>query len=165
MICHNSFLKIDLDAIQDNFSAIREKAGVPVMAVVKANAYGHGAVQVARLLEKDCAFFGVASVSEALELRRAGLEKPILILGHTPTAAFPEIVKENIRPAICDYEEAQILSQEAQKQESKYFEIPLGRIELADYLCTDRSALTRELGKMRQEGLIDYDKNLFRLCK
>lgn len=116
MIYHNSFLKIDLDAIRDNFSAIRKKAGVPVMAVVKADAYGHGAVQVAKLLDKDCAFFGVSSVSEALELRRAGLDKPILILGHTPTAAFPDIVKENIRPAICDYAEAEILSQEAQKQ-------------------------------------------------
>jgi alanine racemase len=55
-------------------------------------------------------------VSEALELRRAGLDKPILILGHTPPAAFPDSVKENIRPAICDYAEAELLSQEAQKQ-------------------------------------------------
>ena len=68
--------------------------------------------------------------------------------------------KKTLREKILSY-----LSQEAQKQDSKYFEIPLGRIELADYLCTDRSALARELGKMRQEGLIDYDKNLFRICK
>ena len=116
MIYYNNFLKIDLDAIRDNFKAICEKAGVPVMAVVKANAYGHGAVQVARLLEKDCAFFGVSSVSEALELRRAGLHKPILILGHTPKEAFPEIIKEEIRPALFDYDDALALSREAQKQ-------------------------------------------------
>ena len=47
----NTRVKIDLDAILRNFDAVREKAGVPVMAVVKADAYGHGAIQVARLLE------------------------------------------------------------------------------------------------------------------
>ena len=72
---------IDLDAISDNIDAIREKAGVPVMAVIKADAYGHGAVQVARLLKDKCAFFCVSSILEALELRDAGLTTPILILG------------------------------------------------------------------------------------
>ena len=76
---YNTFLKIDLDAIRDNFRAVAKKTGVSVMAVVKADAYGHGSVQVARLLEQDCAFFGVSSVAEALELRQAGLTKPILI--------------------------------------------------------------------------------------
>lgn len=70
------------------------------------------------------------------------------------------VSKKSLREKILSY-----LSQEAQKHGSKYFEIPLGRIELADYLCTDRSALTRELGKMRAEGLIDYDKNVFRICE
>ena len=112
----NTYLKIDLDAIADNFRAIREKAGVPVMAVVKADAYGHGAVTVARLLEDECAFFGVATVAEALELRHAGLSKPILILGHTPVDAFPVVVKEQIRPAIFCWEDACALSAEAQKQ-------------------------------------------------
>ncbi len=70
------------------------------------------------------------------------------------------VSKKTLREKILSY-----LSQEAQRQESRYFEIPLGRIELADYLCTDRSALTRELGKMRNEGLIDYDKNMFRICE
>jgi len=68
------------------------------------------------------------------------------------------VSKKTLREKILSY-----LSQEAQKHGSKYFEIPLGRLELADYLCTDRSALTRELGKMRQEGLIDFDRNIFRI--
>ena len=80
----NTRVKIDLDAISRNFNAIREKAGVPVMAVIKADAYGHGAVQVARLLEHRCAFFGVSSMLEAMEMRRAGLRTAILILGHCP---------------------------------------------------------------------------------
>ena len=55
------------------------------------------------------------------------------------------------------------LSIQAQMQDARYFEIPLGRVELAEYLCVDRSALTRELVKMKEEGLIDYDKNCFRI--
>ena len=60
---------IDLDAVSSNFDAVCRKAKVPVMAVIKADAYGHGAVPIARLLENRCAFFGVSSMSEALELR------------------------------------------------------------------------------------------------
>ena len=55
------------------------------------------------------------------------------------------------------------LSIQAQAQGSRYFEIPLGRLELAEYLCVDRSALTRELAKMKDEGLLDYDRNWFRI--
>ena len=68
----NTYVKIDLDAIRENFQNICKKAGAPVMAVVKADAYGHGAVPVARELESMCAFFGVSSVAEALELKNAG---------------------------------------------------------------------------------------------
>ena len=110
----NTRVKIDLDAISRNFDAIREKAGVPVMAVIKADAYGHGAVQVARLLERKCAFFGVSSMLEAMELRRAGLRTPILILGHTPVNAFPTAIMENIRPTIYRLEDAEALSEAAQ---------------------------------------------------
>ena len=66
--------------------------------------------------------------------------------------------KRTIREKILAY-----LSIQAQVQESRYFEIPLGRVELAEYLCVDRSALTRELAKMKEDGLIDYDKNCFRM--
>ena len=112
----NTYVTIDLDVIAENFRAIREKAGVPVMAIVKADAYGHGAVQVARHLEGQCAFFGVSSMLEALELRQAGLQTPILILGHTRIKAFPEAVREKIRPTIYRYEDAVALSEEAVRQ-------------------------------------------------
>lgn len=68
------------------------------------------------------------------------------------------VSKRTIREKLLAY-----LSIQAQTQESRYFEIPFGRVELAEYLCVDRSALTRELAKMRDEGLIDYDKNCFRI--
>ncbi len=106
-------VEIDLDAIGANFDAICQKAGVPVMAVVKADAYGHGAIPVARALQDKCAFFGVSSVLEALELRHAGLPNPILILGYTPVSAFPLAVEQEIRPAIFHWEDALALSQAA----------------------------------------------------
>lgn len=68
------------------------------------------------------------------------------------------ISKKSIREKILAY-----LSIQSQAQSSRYFEIPLGRVEWADYLCVDRSALTRELAKMKQDGIIDYDKNCFRI--
>ena len=108
-------VKIDLDIIARNFEAIGRKAGVPVMAVIKADAYGHGAIQVARWLQDKCAFFGVSSMLEAMELRRAGLTTPILILGNTPVNAFPTAIREGIRPTIYRYEDALALSAAAQE--------------------------------------------------
>ncbi|MBR2008655.1 MAG: winged helix-turn-helix domain-containing protein, partial [Peptococcaceae bacterium] len=70
------------------------------------------------------------------------------------------VTKKTLREKILAY-----LSQQAQLQSSEYFEIPLGRLELAEYLCADRSALTRELNAMRLDGIIDYDKNVFRLLR
>lgn len=70
------------------------------------------------------------------------------------------VTKKTLREKILAY-----LSQQAQQQSGDYFEIPLGRMELAEYLCADRSALTRELTAMKQEGMLDYDKNVFRLLR
>jgi len=110
MYYDSTWVNIDLDAISDNFDAICAKAGAPVMAIIKADAYGHGAIPVARLLESRSAFFGVSSMTEALELRKAGISIPILILGHTPVESYPDAIREGIRPAIFHYEDAQALS-------------------------------------------------------
>lgn len=68
------------------------------------------------------------------------------------------VSKKSLREKILAY-----LSLESQKQGTKYFEVPMGRVELANYLSTDRSALTRELSNMKKAGLLDYDKNMFHL--
>ncbi|MDD5955339.1 MAG: alanine racemase [Firmicutes bacterium] len=109
----NTYVKINLDAIDSNIDAIRARVGTDVMAVIKADAYGHGAIQVARVLQDKCSFFGVSSILEAMELRRAGLYNPILILGHTPVSAYPALVQAEIRPTIYHYEDAAALSQAA----------------------------------------------------
>ena len=68
------------------------------------------------------------------------------------------VSKRTIREKLLAY-----LSIQAQIQDSRYLQLPMGRVELAEYLCVDRSALTRELVKMKEDGLIDYDRNCFRL--
>ena len=108
-------VKIDLDVIARNFDAVKKKVGVSVMAIVKADAYGHGAIQVARLLQDKCSFFGVSSMLEAMELRQAGLSNPILVLGRTPVSAFPLAIQQGIRPAIFHFNDALALSEAAQK--------------------------------------------------
>lgn len=115
MTTYNTYVNIDLDAISRNLEAVRRKAGVDVMAIVKADAYGHGAVPIAQLLEPQCAMFGVSSIQEALELRRAGLYKPILVLGHTPVDAYEIAVSQSIRPAIFRKEDGLALSRAARK--------------------------------------------------
>ena len=68
------------------------------------------------------------------------------------------VSRKTLREKILTY-----LSIQAQLHNARYFEVPLGRVELAEFLCADRSALTRELASMKADGLIDYDKNIFRI--
>ena len=158
----NTYLKIDLDAIVHNFQAVGAKAGVPVMAVVKADAYGHGSVPVAKALESLCAFFGVSSVSEALELRCAGIQKPILILGHTPVDAFGTVVRKDIRPTIFSMEDAVALSKEAQKQNKTarfHFAVDTGMSRIgfqATQESADICAQIAKLPNLEAEGLFSH---------
>ena len=161
-IVDNTYLKIDLDAIVHNFQAVGAKAGVPVMAVVKADAYGHGSVPVAKALESLCAFFGVSSVSEALELRCAGIQKPILILGHTPVDAFGTVVRKDIRPTIFSMEDAVALSKEAQKQNKTarfHFAVDTGMSRIgfqATQESADICAQIAKLPNLEAEGLFSH---------
>ena len=138
----NTYVTIDLDAIKANIDAVAAKAGVPVMGIIKADAYGHGAVQVARFLQSKCRFFGVSSVAEAMELRQHGIKNPILILGHTPVDAFPLVVRHRIRPAIFHWEDAKELSREALRQKCTapfHFVVDTGMSRIG-FQCTREEA-------------------------
>ena len=115
----NTYVRIDLDAIRENYEHICQKAGAPVMAVVKADAYGHGAVPVAKMLEPVCPGFCVSSMAEALELRNAGIQTPILILGHSRPESFSAAVRHRITLGLADLQEAMLLSEEACRQNTK----------------------------------------------
>ncbi len=155
-------VKIDLDAISANFDAIRAKAQVPVMAVVKADAYGHGAVQVARLLQDKCAFFGVSSMLEAMELRQAGLKNPILILGYTPMSAYRLAVEEEIRLTIYRWQDAVALSEAAQqagKPGRFHFAVDTGMSRIGFQVCgedADTCAKIAALPGLEPEGLFSH---------
>ncbi len=95
---------ISLDAILANMESMKRnlKEGVLIAAVLKTNAYGHGAVEIAKVLEPLDYVWGyaVAAFEEAVELREAGLRKPILLLGYVFPYCYQELAKMNIRPAV-----------------------------------------------------------------
>ena len=108
---------ISLAAVEQNFREMRKNIAedTKMIAVVKADAYGHGAVPIAHLIEDHDYIWGFAAATaeEAVHLRQAGITKPILILGIVFDEYFPELVQYDIRPAVCEYDEAKKLSDEA----------------------------------------------------
>lgn len=94
--------KIDLDAIRQNILNSKKllKPSVRLLAVIKADAYGHGAVPVAKALEQLADMYGVAVIEEAVELREHGIQKPILILGTVPEKWYSAVVEYDIIPAV-----------------------------------------------------------------
>ena len=118
--CNRVKAVISLDAVEHNFHEMRKNIAqdTKMIAVVKANAYGHGAVQIAHLIQNYDYIWGFATATaeEALALRKAGVMKPILILGIVFDEYYPELVRNHIRPAVCEYEEARKLSAEAVSQ-------------------------------------------------
>lgn len=98
---YSNWLEIDLEAIEGNVHVCLERTGVQVMAVVKANGYGHGAIPVARAaVRAGATWCGVARWDEAVELRQAGLACPILILGATPVRKIPEMIQARVSMAV-----------------------------------------------------------------
>lgn len=114
---HRAWAEIDLQAIEQNFLSIQNQVGgKKVLCVLKANAYGHGSIAVAkRLQESGAAYFGVATVPEAVELREQGITLPILILGYVDEADAPMVAKYGITVAVYDVETAQMFSLAAQE--------------------------------------------------
>ena len=102
-ILRRTWAEIDLDALTHNYRRARELAGpgVKYLGIVKADAYGHGAVQTAAHLERlGAEYLAVASLDEARELRHGGIRAPILILGHTPPEMVPQLIAHNITQAV-----------------------------------------------------------------
>lgn len=112
---HRIYAKIDIDAIIHNLGECRRRIpeGTKVLCVIKADAYGHGAVELAHQLEDKADYFGVAVIEEAVELRRAGITKPILILGYTSPTQDDLLINYNITQNIYTYDMAKHLSDRA----------------------------------------------------
>lgn len=146
----HTWAEIDLDALRHNFAVIQKRAGdLPLCGVVKADAYGHGAVPCARVLARaGAAWLAVSCLAEAVELRRAGLGLPILILGHTAPAYADVLIAQHITQACFSAAYAQQLSDAAlgaggRVQVHLKADTGMGRIGFA--LRTDFDAAVREM--------------------
>ena len=97
-----TFAEINLDALQHNAEQIRRRVGneIKLLAVVKAEAYGHGAQMISQYLEPFVDYFGVATVTEGLKLRRSGMKKPIAVFGGFYPGEEELLLKEKLEPAI-----------------------------------------------------------------
>ena len=114
---HRSFVRVDLAAIRSNFDALKGILApeTKTMAIVKANAYGHGSVRVARELEGKADYFAVAALEEAMELRENGIKTPVLILAYTSPSQYEELINNDIATTIYSLDEAKLLSGTAEK--------------------------------------------------
>ena len=116
MILRDTVVEVDLRAIGANMDAICQMVGpdVAVMPVVKANAYGLGAVGVApTLMEHGARYLAVATLSEAIELREAYADYPLFILGHTPDRLLGIVAENNITQTVFSKHQANLLVKSA----------------------------------------------------
>lgn len=108
---------VDLDAILSNLEQMKKNIAedTRILAVIKADGYGHGAVQIARELETLSYVFGYAAATpeEALILRRCGMKKPILILGYTFPYSYEELIREEVRMTVFRMDQAKAISETA----------------------------------------------------
>lgn len=113
-----AWAEIDLDAFEENFKKIKSlvRPGTMVTGVIKADAYGHGAVEIGRILiEQGVDRFAVATLSEAIQLRRAFKTIPIMILGYTPVYGIDELLKNDIIQTVYNLDQAKEFSEKAKK--------------------------------------------------
>ena len=163
-IHHRCFAKIDLDALCENFENIRAllNENVKVCAIVKADAYGHGSVAVSKELESRTDIFAVGTLEEGMELRKAGIEKDILVLTYVSPYQYDELVENNLTATIYNKEDAEKLSVCA-KQKGKTVKIHIavetgmGRIGFSpDEESADTVKEISELSNVEIEGLFSH---------
>ncbi|MFW5629365.1 MAG: alanine racemase [Acetivibrio ethanolgignens] len=145
--------EIDLDAICRNIQNTKKiiKPGTKVMAIVKADGYGHGAVPVAKALSSLVDAYGVAIVEEGVELRENGITKPILVLGCTPPGLIPQLLAYDIIAATADYKFAELLSEEAQKQNKTarlHIKLDTGMSRIGFSLTEESVAAIKKISKL-----------------
>ena len=137
-----TWAEIDLAALRHNYHVIRDSLpqGCRFLGVVKADAYGHGALKVAKLLEQEGAdYLAVSCLDEAMELRHAGIIMPILILGHTPAEYTAQLIDYSITQTSTCLAKAEEYSAEASKLGKTlklHIKLDTGMSRLG-YLCAD----------------------------
>ncbi len=160
------FARIDLDAISYNMEQTRKRIGddAKIIAVIKMDGYGHGSVPIARMFEEKDFIWGyaTASIEEAVILRKAGIQKPILVLGCIFPDQYETMLNYGIRATIYDLEGAKMISEAAEKmKKTAYFHIKIdtgmGRL---GFLPGEESADTileiSRLANVKIEGMFTH---------
>lgn len=170
--------EINLNALEENFNKVKK----PVCCVVKADAYGHGAVEISRFLEKLGAnYLAVSNIEEAIEIRNGGVKTPIVILGYTPTNCAKELADYDIDQCVYSLEFARNLNEEAKKNNVRIrihikIDTGMGRIgfqyhgkhnELPEALEACHQSNLEPYGifmhfAKSDEGINDYTKNQYK---
>ena len=155
---------IDLDAMEFNMQSMRDRipAGTRMAGVIKTDAYGHGAVPAAGIIDRFVSFFCVASGEEALNLRLHGITKPILILGPYPGKDYGPLVEADIRPAVFTMEQALDVSRAAKQLEKTapvHIAIDTGMHRIGMEPTEESADLVKEMAALpgiRIEGLFTH---------
>jgi len=157
---------VDLNAIQHNLLEVRKKLppNTKLMVIIKADAYGHGAVPLAQAIGDSGKIdaYGVAIIEEAVELREVGIEKPILILGYTPKEQYDLVVKYEVAQTVFQFEMAEALSEEAKRQDKTAIihiklDTGMSRIGFADTIeSIEEIKRIMKLPNIKVEGLFSH---------
>ena len=150
---NRTYAEVNLDAIRHNIDEVHKniKEGTKVMAIVKANAYGHGAVQVAKALYDQVDAYGVAMIEEAIELRKAGIDKLILILGYTGEESYEDLVQYQISQTVYTWEMAEQLSETALKLGKKakiHIKVDTGMSRIGFIPCEESLDTVEKISKL-----------------
>ena len=166
MFNKRAYATINIDALRHNINSIVNilKPETKILAVIKTDGYGHGAVNIAKEIEgyKEIFGYGVATVEEAMDLRIAGLKKPILILGYVFPESYEILINNNVRITIFDYDAAKELSDVAfalGKKALVHLKVDTGmsRIGLRyDNAGIDEAIKISELENLEIEGLFTH---------
>lgn len=158
------YAEISLEAIGHNIREVKKRlpGGVKLLGVVKANAYGHGAVPVASYLENQVDYFATATIEEAVELRENGISAPILILGYVSPSQYGDLVEYDITQTIDSYAQALALEKEAARQNRKakaHLAVDTGMTRIGFQVTehdADEAAKIADLPHIELEGMFTH---------
>lgn len=154
-IIRRTWARVDLDAVEHNLSAIRSRLapGCKIMAMIKADAYGHGAPVIAKTLAaRGVEYFGVSGMDEALQLRCAGIATPLLISGYTPVEGMHLLAQYDVAQTVFSLEYAKALSDAAMragKAIRTHLKADTGMTRLG-FFCQSPQSIARSADEMEQ---------------
>ncbi|HKJ32646.1 MAG TPA: alanine racemase [Balneolales bacterium] len=153
---YNSRLEINLSDLQNNLDVLKNrlKPGIRQMAVIKANAYGHGAVRLARFLDDKVDWFGVCSLQEAIELRDEGFNKEILVFSAPYEQTAWAYKKYNITAVVSDFHHFELL--EDGTHYHLQFDTGMGRFGFYDYQLDEVLDHVKQFDHLKQTGLMSH---------